>query len=188
MSPVDPLRLAAWLAGILHDLGIPYLVGGSVAASVVGEPRSTLDLDLMVDCDAAAARRLARALASSCYVDEENAVEAARSRGSFNAIHLATSMKIDFFFAEEDFAREAIRNGKSVSLDGVEVAFYSAEDLVIRKLHWFRPGGESSERQWRDVIGILRLNRRGLDRSRMLRLAAQAGVPDLLAKAEREIS
>src|SRR5688572_17744912 len=109
MTPADPLALASMVAEILDELGLRYVIGGSVAASLFGEPRSTLDLDIMVDLTESQARQLAARLARSCYVDEQTAVEAVRDRSSFNAIHLGTSMKIDFFLPEaEAFAQRQL--------------------------------------------------------------------------------
>lgn len=187
MTFANPLDVAAEIAAILDRLGIPYVVGGSVAASLVGEPRSTLDLDVMIDAGPDDAARLARALGESCYVDEATAVEAARRRSAFNAIHLASSLKIDFFFAEDAaFAREALAHRQTVRIGTADIAFYAVEDLVVRKLWWFRAGDETSERQWRDVLGILRLNRDSIDRERLQLMAADAGVSDLLERAARE--
>lgn len=186
MTPLDPFSVARSVVAALDAGGIPYVIGGSVAASLLGEPRSTLDLDIMIDCDATAARDLAKLLSDFCYVDVENAVASAARGESFNAIHLETSMKIDFFFAEKkSFARDAIAHRRAVNIGGSRLYFYAAEDLIVRKLAWFRVGGEVSERQWRDVLGILRLNR-DLDRERLSRSAEDAGVADLLERAVDE--
>lgn len=188
MTPVDPLAVAQLVAEILerHDIG--YVIGGSVASSVMGEPRSTLDIDLMIDADVEKVRALVRDLATSCYVDEESASEAAARGTSFNAIHYASSMKIDFFIAERtDLARAQLRRGKRISLrSGASLVFYAAEDLVVRKLLWYRAGGETSERQWRDVLGVLRASNETLDHELLRSAAEDAGVSDLLDSALRE--
>lgn len=143
MTPLDTLAVAGIVARVLERLGITYVIGGSVAASLFGEPRSTLDLDIMIDCDATAARELAKLLSDFCYVDVENAVAAAARGGSFNAIHLETSMKIDFFFAEKkSYARDAIAHRRPVNIGGSTLYFYAAEDLIVRKL----PGSASVAR------------------------------------------
>jgi hypothetical protein len=159
-----------------------------VAASVMGEPRSTLDLDLMIDDDLPRVRAFVRRLSESCYVDEEDAMEAVARRASFNAIHLDSSMKIDFFIVEgEEFARDQLQRRRRVAIaSGASLYFYTAEDLIVRKLLWFRSGGETSERQWRDVLGILRTSRREIDRSLLRNAAVKARVEDLLDRATRD--
>lgn len=185
MTPIDPLAIAAVVVEVLERVGLQYMIGGSVAASLLGEPRSTLDLDIMIECDVEKTRALARDLSKSCYVDVESAVEAARDRRSFNAVHFESSMKIDFFVSESaSFALEALSHRRRVELPGsTALYFYSLEDLVVRKLLWFRLGGEVSERQWRDVIGMLRLNRGRVDLERLWSVARSAEVDGLLSRA-----
>ena len=182
MTPIDPLTVAAEVAAILERLGIPYVIGGSVASSILGEPRSTLDLDIMVDATTGDIRSLVRALAKDFYVDEEDAVAAAGRSSSFNAIHLQSSLKVDFFPAEK-LGREQIARRKAIvsRRELPPLYFYSAEDLVIRKLLWFREGGESSSRQWRDVVSILKAA--DVDRERLLQFAREQSIENLLLRA-----
>ena len=189
MTPVDPLAVAQRIAGHLEAVGLRYVVGGSVASSLLGEPRSTLDLDIMIEADREKVRALVRRLGDTCYVDEESALEAVEERRSFNAIDLRSAMKIDFFIAEDaSFAGEAMSERREVEIPGIgRLYFYAAEDLIIRKLVWFRLGDESSERQWRDVVSLLRLNRGRLDLDRLERLTRETGVSDLLRRATEEL-
>lgn len=183
MTPIDPLALAALVAAILEKLRVPYVIGGSVASSVVGEPRSTLDLDIMIDADVEQVRRLAAALRDSFYVDEDDAVQAVRSAAAFNVIHLDSSMKVDFFIAEP-LGRKQIARRRVVEVrPGLSLFFYSPEDLAIRKLLWFRMGGEVSSRQWNDVVSILKTTGTRLDREYLQRSAAEEEVADLLLRA-----
>lgn len=188
MTPIDPLAVATVVAQSLERAGLRYAIGGSVAASLIGEPRSTLDLDIMIECDIEKTAILARELSDNFYVDQESAVAAARDRGTFNAIHLATSLKIDFFVAEDSsLAREALAYRRRVDSPGsAPLYFYALEDLVARKLLWFRMGGEVSDRQWRDVLGMLRLRATSVDWPRLRELATVAGVGDLLERAISE--
>lgn len=117
VTPVNPLALAAHVASLLESLGIRYVIGGSVASSIHGEPRLTVDLDIMIDVDEAMATELAKRLSDEFYVDAEAARDAVRHGSTFNAIHLASAMKIDLFVAENDDAvrrqlerRVALRN------------------------------------------------------------------------------
>jgi hypothetical protein len=188
LTPVDPLAVARLIGALLEESGLRYVIGGSVAASVMGEPRASFDLDLMIDADAPKVRAFVRRLSESCYVDEQDALDAVRRRTSFNAVHLDTSMKIDFFIVEaEEFARDQLVRRRRVAIaDGSSLYFYTAEDLIVRKLLWFRSGGETSELQWRDVLGILRTSRKQIDRSQLRNAAVKARVEDLLDRALRD--
>lgn len=185
MSPGDPLTLATAVAAVLDRLGIRYVIGGSVASSIWGEPRTTIDLDLMIEADEEVARLLARALHDDYYVDEQSAVTAAEQEGSFNAVHFETSMKIDFFIAEQgEISKSQLRHRRAIEIGGSTLYFYAPEDLIVRKLMWFRLGGGQSERQWRDIVGVLRVSRPLLDREYLAAAASQAGVAELLERAE----
>lgn len=185
MTPIDPLAVAAQIAAILERLEIPYVIGGSVASSVLGEPRSTLDLDIMIDADGDTARRLARALHNDFYIDEEDAFDSVRRGSSFNAIHLASSLKVDFFPAEKLGREQIARRHAMVPRPDLEpLYFYAAEDLIVRKLLWFRQGGESSSRQWRDVVSMLKTT--SIDSDLLLRLAREQNIDELVARAADE--
>jgi hypothetical protein len=185
VTPIDPLAVAAHLAAILDRLNIRYVIGGSVASSVLGEPRSTLDLDVMIDANVEDTRRLARALAGDFYIDEADAVESVRRSASFNAIHLGSSLKVDFFPAEE-LGRQQIARRQAIAVrDGLPALyFYCAEDLIIRKLLWFRNGGQSSARQWRDVVSILKSS--PVNSEQLLGSARDQDLEDLLSRAMRD--
>ena len=189
MTPIDPLGVAQLVAGLLEQSGLRYVIGGSVASSLMGEPRSTLDLDLMIESDPVKVRILVRLLSEICYVDEENALDAVERRTSFNAVHFDSSMKIDFFIVDSALSQEQLLRARRLPLSsGVSLYFYTPEDLIVRKLLWFRLGGETSQRQWRDVLGILRTSRNEIDRALLVDTAVKAEVSDLLERALREVS
>lgn len=188
MTPVDPLLTASRVAAILEAIELSYVIGGSVASSLAGEPRMTLDVDFMIAHDVPKTVVLAERLSSAFYVDIESATEAAAKQTSFNAIEFASSVKVDFFVAEaKPFAEQALRRRRRVELPSTGALwFYAPEDLIVRKLLWFRNGNEVSERQWRDVLGMLRLNTT-LDVQLMSAAARDAGVADLLVRAQADV-
>lgn len=187
MTPADPFVFAARIGEILSALGIRYVIGGSVAATLYGEPRATLDLDVVIDADASAALRVVDALKRDFYVEEEDALQAVRHGSSFNAIHFDAGLKIDFFIAQKSPAvREQFNRARMVQLAEGAAAFYAPEDILVWKLKWYRAGGEQSDRQWRDIIGILRLSQEPLDDAYLDRVAAAFDVTDLLARARED--
>lgn len=183
----EPIAVAVLFTGILEDLGIAYLVGGSLASSVHGEPRSTNDIDVVADLDTRDVSGLVEALRPDFYVSADAAREAVRGERSFNAIHVATAVKVDVYVAGKDAfnaERLQLRQRVQVSAEPLAELFVdTAEHSVLRKLEWYRRGGEVSERQWRDVVAILRLQVDHLDRGRLEEWGGRLGVTDLLVRA-----
>jgi hypothetical protein len=187
--PDDPIGIALDIARRITALGVSYAITGSLASAVHGEPRAALDVDLFADLDATTGRGLSDALRDTYYVDADLVQRMAQSGGSFNAIHIASAIKVDVFVTGDDpFEQERLRRRVRIdipdgSLDHLWVD--SAECTVLRKLEWYRRGGEVSERQWRDVLAILRIQRQALDVAVLDLWAPRLGVADLLATARR---
>lgn len=186
----DPIEVAASIARTLEDLGVRYLIGGSLASSVHGEPRSTNDVDLLVDFRARHIGPFVEAIRADYYVSEQAIREAVGSSHPFNVIHMDAAVKVDLFLAGNDpFDLERLEVRQRLLLPTEpETPVYvdTAEHSVLRKLEWYRRGGEVSERQWRDVVAILRIQGPRLDRSRMSRWAPRLGISDLLERASQE--
>jgi len=183
----DPLRVALVFAAILDRLGVPYVTAGSFASSLHGEPRSTDDVDLVADLRAGHAAPLVSALRGAWYVSEEAVGDAIARGASFNAVHLASGVKVDVFVVGTDpFDVHRVGRGQSVRVGaepGAMLRVDTAEYTVLRKLEWFRRGGEASDRQWRDVVGILRAQGTRLDRAELAAWSERLGVADLLTRA-----
>jgi hypothetical protein len=178
------------VADAFETLGVAYRVGGSVASSALGVARTTLDIDLVADLRAAHVAPLVERLQADYYIDGDMIQDAIRRRGSFNVIHLGTMMKIDVFvLGARPFDRAAFARFISEPLgDDRERSFplTTPEDIVIHKLDWYRLGGGVSQRQWADVVGVLKLQGNALDRAHLERWASELGVADLLARAFAE--
>jgi hypothetical protein len=193
MSGDTPASLAVVLhvVDILEELGVRYHLGGSFASAIHGVPRQTMDADLIVDLDGGTVVRLVERLRDRFYVDLDTAQEAVANRGSFNSIHLASGFKVDFFvkgageFDDVELARGEITQ---ISSDPPRSAYVkSAEDTVLRKLQWYRSGGEVSDRQWRDVLGVLMAAGGELDWPYIRDWALRLGVADLLDRAKSQV-
>jgi hypothetical protein len=151
------------LTALLDQVAIPYMLAGSFASSFHGEPRTTQDIDLVVDADADGVRRLLAALPTDAYyADEQAALEAVRRRSQFNVVDMATGWKADLIvrkgrpFSQAEFARR-----QQVDFLGVRLWMASPEDVVVSKLEWAQKTG--SERQLRDVRGVLAAKPDSLD-------------------------
>ncbi len=151
---VTPLDHLVSIGAILDALGVKWVLGGSLASSLVGEPRSTMDIDVAVALDGGQVDRLVSAVEGDYYVSAAMVRDAVERHSSFNLIHFSTGMKIDLFPLSEDplDVRQLAGRERVLVAPGVEVWVGSAVDQVLRKLRWFQLGGEVSERQWRDVV------------------------------------
>ncbi len=189
MQPNDVREALAPLVAVLQALGATYYVGGSIASALHGVPRTSVDVDLVVALRDDHVSGFVRALERDYYLDEVGIRDAVQRRRSFNVIHLATMLKVDIFVPKErPFDAEALRRAspQAVSMgfgDAFRVA--SAEDILLAKLEWYRAGGEASERQWTDVLGLLRVQEDRLDRAYVRQWASVLGVSDLLERAEK---
>jgi hypothetical protein len=143
--PSDLLLSVARVVAAFDELGVEYLVGGSIASSVFGEPRQTLDADLVARLFGRHAEPLAQSLGSDFYVELSTILTAIQTQGCFNLIHLETATKVEVFvrwrdpFGQSQFER---RQRKSVGETSPhEFFFASAEDTVLAKLEWYQKGG-----------------------------------------------
>ncbi len=187
----EPILAVARLVRALETLRVEYVVGGSLASSIYGEPRATNDVDVVVNLRLEHVPGLVTALGEDFYIDEEMAREAVLRRSTFNLIFQPSVFKLDIFVARLDsWTREELSRGRVIELEvsGERVAlrFASPEDALLHKLVWFRMGGEGSERQWRDVLGVLRVQAGALDETYLVQWAEPLGVADLLVRAMRE--
>jgi hypothetical protein len=182
----EPIAVTLLVIETLEALGVPYVIGGSLASALHGTARATLDSDLVVDLQPEQVGPLVAALQGAFYVDEMAARQAVARQSSFNLIHLATMFKVDLFVAgRQPFAQTQIRQAQTVvvATDPERTArFTNAEDTILAKLRWYRLGGDSSERQWRDVMGITAVQGDRLDWPYLRQQAAALGLADLLAR------
>jgi hypothetical protein len=190
----DPIQLAQKIASILLPLNIPYVVGGSVASSLLGENRSTQDLDLVIDLDARIAPQLIDVMSGEFYISESAVMEAiAKSRpapreSSFNAIYLPSLEKAHIFVMDSDdpFSASVISRRQLHPVSGLTeegIYIYSPEDIILQKLSWYKPTPRASQKQWRDVLGVLKVQGEGLDRAYLNQWALTLKLTDLLSGA-----
>jgi hypothetical protein len=176
----------------LEALGVRHYVGGSLASSAHGIPRASIDADILAELRPGDVARFVTALGDRYYVSQDRVRDAVDRRASFNLIHLASMLKIDVFVAKDRaFDRRALDRARAEPLEsegGRRVPLASAEDIVLAKLEWYRKGGGVSERQWGDVIGVLRTGGARLNLRYLRELANDLEVADLLERALAEVA
>lgn len=186
----EQIAVTMMVTDVLESLGVPYAIGGSFASALHGVMRATMDADLVTDLRQEHVDPLAQALSEAFYADPEMMRDAVRRHSSFNVIHLETMFKVDLFVAKPrpfDRSQLARRQLHVLSEDPERYAYItSAEDVILSKLEWYRMSGGVSDRQWRDVLGVLKVQGERLDHGYMRRMATELGVSDLLGRALRE--
>lgn len=184
LSPLEQLHK---ITTLLDEISVPWVLGGSLASSITGEPRSTMDIDIAVDIRAEQAARLIQATQGDYYISETAVQAAVESKDSFNLIHLATSFKVDVFvLGDGTLDQLQLQQRMSLDVQGQTVWITSPEIQVLRKLSWYDLGGRTSERQWRDVQGILRVQSDRLDIEEVRSIAAQINLTELVERALAE--
>lgn len=172
---------------LLDDAGVPFMIAGSFASAAHGMPRTTQDVDVVIDPPSAEAfEALIRTMPpDTYYVDADTARDAMRRRSMFNVVDQASGWKVDFIFRKNRaFSREEFARRTQLPLLGVPVYAASAEDTIIAKLEWSVQSG-GSERQRRDVAGIVATMGDQLDRAYIERWVRELGLEEEWSAAQK---
>jgi hypothetical protein len=165
----EPIAVTTLVTDALETLGVMYAICGSLASAVHGVMRATMDADLVADLRMKHIEPLAHALGDAFYTDVE------------------MMFKVDVFVAkprEFDRSQLARRQSYVLSENPPRRAYItSAEDIVLAKLEWYHIGGRTSDRQWRDILGVMKVQKDRLDHDYLQRMATTLGMSDLLRKA-----
>ena len=161
MEPLpDPIAVAVQVSAAMTAVGVPHLVAGSVASTLHGEPRATLDVDFATHLEGTHVEPLVELLEPDFFLDRPSIVAAVQHRSSFNLIHRKTMMKVDVFVRPRSghFGEEMSRALLVHALPDPEATLRVAtpEDTILQKLRWYALTDETSDRQWRDVLGVVR--------------------------------
>lgn len=186
----EPIEVTLQVTAVLEELGVPYVIGGSLASTLHGMIRTTQDSDIITGMRPEHISSFVSSLQNEFFIDEEMIADAIQHNSSFNIIHRATMFKVDIFIPRpRPFQQSQISRAQrhSFALENeISANFASAEDTILSKLEWYRMGGETSERQWRDVLGILKTRAGELDIEYLKKWAVNLGVNDLLERVLKE--
>ena len=187
----DLLDVTLTVTAALDQCGIPYTVGGSLASSVSGEPRASLDADVVVQMRTDQIDDLVKVLGDEFYADGDAIRRAIDAGSSTNLVHRPTGIKVDLFPAVSFLDHQQLlrRQFVKVATDPDRYLYvHSPEDILLQKLHWYRLGGATSERQWRDVLSILLVQGSRIDREYVSTVAGRIGVSDFLQRAYSSVN
>jgi hypothetical protein len=176
---------------LFDEIGVQYYVGGSIASSMLGLSRTTMDVDMVSTITINKVDDLYEGLKSKYYIDKEMIIDAIKNHSSFNIIHIETMFKIDIFVLKDrDYDKESFFRKKIDSFEdgnnSIDIYISSPEDIILNKLEWYRIGGEISERQWNDVKGVIKVQDKNLDFNYLKKWAKEICVSDLLEKVLNE--
>jgi hypothetical protein len=184
MNPLEVLQTATER---LEKLGLPYMVAGSFASTIYGEPRFTQDADIVAAIPLSRVEDVMSSFSADFYIDRSQVERAVESCTSFNIIHLKSAFKIDVFVSgQETYKQESLnrRARKALRADPPYAPFVqSPEDTILSKLDWYRAGRCISDQQWRDVLGILKVQEGLLDLAYLRKWGEALQVGNLLTKA-----
>jgi len=184
---LEPLSVTLKVIEVLEDLDIPYLIGGSLASTVHGLVRTTLNSDLVAEMQLEHVQPFIKRLRDQFYTDEGMIRDAIERHSNFNLIHLESMYKVDVFIPRgRAFDKSQFQRAEQQKLfdDSEQRAYFAgAEDIILAKLEWYRLGDEASERQWSDVQGVIKVQGDRLDLDYLRKWAAELGVVDLLQRA-----
>lgn len=188
----EPIEVTLKVTGVLETLNVPYLIAGSLASTLYGMVRSTQDSDIITEMRLEHIQPFVAALQHEFFIDEEMIAEAIQRHSSFNIIHRDTMFKVDVFMPRQrPFHRSQLMRAQRQTFNleaEVSAYFASAEDTILSKLEWYRLGGEVSDRQWRDLLGVLKTREGELDLDYLRKWATELKVADLLERALKETS
>ncbi len=186
----EPVEVTLKVTDIFEKLGIPYLIGGSLASTLYGMVRTTQDSDIVAEMRLGHLQPFVTALQDEFYIDDEMIAESIQRNSSFNIVHRESMFKVDVFiprprpFLQSQLARA--QRQTFIFETEVSAKFASPEDTILSKLEWYRLGGEVSDRQWRDVLGVLKTRAGDLDLAYLRQWAGELKVSDLLERALSE--
>jgi hypothetical protein len=186
----EAIQVVQHVISVLERLQIAYALAGSWASSIHGKARLTHDADICVEPFPGKEAAFCAGLGEDYYVSEAAVRQAIRNHHTFNVIYTLTGFKVDFFIAKPRLYDKALlarrQPGVLPAAAGPPVQIVSAEDVILLKLEWYRLGGESSETQWNDILGVFDRQALTLDQVYLDRWGEALGVTDLLQRARQE--
>jgi len=188
---VNVIEIVVEVTRRLELLGIPYVVGGSVASSTWGQMRQTNDADIAILLDTARVDGLVSAFGEPFFISLAELREALLSEAPFRSVqllHMDEAFKVDLFLLHAgEYETTELERGRAVEIfPGSTVRFSAPENVILAKLRWFVLGNQVSDRQWNDIVTVLEVQDGKLDEGYLDRWALHFGVAELLTDARSQ--
>lgn len=186
----EPIEVTLKVTDVFEKLKVPYLIAGSLASTLYGMVRTTQDSDIVAEMQLEHLQPFISALQDEFYIDQEMIQDSIHHFSSFNIIHRETMFKVDVFIPRpRPFVRSQLARAQTQVFSfetEVSAKFASPEDTILSKLEWYRMGGEVSDRQWRDILGVFKTREGELDLDYLQKWAGELKVADLLERIRKE--
>jgi len=190
MTLTDPIKILSIVTNNLENLRIRYYLVGSVASSVYGIPRATNDVDIVAEIYKPHINQLVESFSERFYIDGDMIQDAINNKSSFNIIHLDSMTKVDVFIIKDtDYAHVEMERRKLQQIEedpDISIYISSPEDVILEKLSWYKLGGSISDKQWQDVVGVVKVQSSNLDISYLNYWAKKLQLLELLNKIFKE--
>jgi len=186
---MGPYELLQQVITAFEELGIRYIVTGSVASMAYGEPRLTNDIDIVADIKIEQIKLLERYFPhEEFYFDRDMVHEAIIHKNQFNIIHPASGLKVDvILYKDTEFDRSRFSRCKRIQpTEKYQANFAAPEDVIIKKMEYYKEGG--SDKHLRDITGILKVSDRDVDREYITAWAKRLGLMEILEAVVARIS
>ncbi|MCK4385973.1 MAG: hypothetical protein KAW52_06890 [candidate division Zixibacteria bacterium] len=172
----DELEVLKIVAERLNQIGIPYMITGSIPVSYYAIPRMTRDIDMVIELEEKDVEKITSLFSGDFYIDKESVQKAVREKGIFNIIHNTLIVKIDFIIRKENtYRKEEFRRRRKIRIEETEAFLTTPEDLILSKLYWSKDS--RSEMQILDVKNLLQ-SVRDLDKEYIKRWADYLGISE----------
>jgi len=184
---MSQLELLKRIVRLLDETGIEYMITGSVASSMQGEPRSTHDIDIVTAIEKSQASKLTELIMDDkYYMDSESVIKAIDNQKMFNLIDMETGDKIDFWILTDSaFDKSRFSRRIDEEIEGIKVAVSSPEDTILSKLRWAKMTG-GSEKQFTDALRIYEVQQEKLDKNYMEQWVKKLRVGELYKRLKKE--
>jgi len=182
-------ELLALVVETFTRLGIPYLVTGSVASMAYGEPRLTNDIDVVAGIREEHVPGLLAAFPADAFYRSAEAIqEAIRKQGQFNIIHPGSGLKVDVIIRKETpFDRSRFARARAIRpAESYEATFAAAEDVIIKKMEYYREGG--LDKHLRDITGILKVSAQEIDEAYIVEWTERLGLRPIWEMIKRRVA